>query len=97
MARTQRLLIVQKRGQITIPADIRRRYGLEEGAVVSISEEEDGVRIVPRAVVTLRALERIGEALRKRGVTLEELIAETHRGREAPNGQSHGRASEDLR
>lgn len=48
MARAQRLVIVQKRGQITIPADIRRRYGLEEGAVVSIWEEEDGVRIVPR-------------------------------------------------
>ncbi|HXF51252.1 MAG TPA: AbrB/MazE/SpoVT family DNA-binding domain-containing protein [Dehalococcoidia bacterium] len=96
MARRQRLLIVQKRGQITIPADIRRRYGLEEGAVVSISEEEDGIRITPRAAVTLQALERIGRALRDRGVTLDELIAETHRGREAPNGQSHGRAPADL-
>jgi AbrB family looped-hinge helix DNA binding protein len=40
-----------KRGTIVIPAPIRRRLGLEEGAIVLAEELEDGVMIRPASVL----------------------------------------------
>ena len=65
---------VQAKGQITIPADIRERWGLKPGDLVAFVETEDGVLISPQEVVAMEALDRIGEALKKQGVSLEELI-----------------------
>ena len=39
--------------------------------------------ITPQAAVAIRALDRIGEALREQGVTLEELIESGCAGRDA--------------
>ena len=69
-----RLAMVQKKGQVTIPIDLRRKLGIEDGGVVAFVETEDGVLISPRQVLTLQALDRIGEALKERGISLEELI-----------------------
>ena len=74
MVRRVRLGIVQKRGQLTIPVELRRKLGVEEGGVVAFIETEDGVLISPREVLAMDALDRIGEALRKQGITLDELI-----------------------
>lgn len=40
-----------KRGTIVIPASMRRRLGLEEGAIVLAEEREDGVMLRPATVV----------------------------------------------
>ena len=48
--------------------------------MVAFVETEDGILISPREVLAMDALDRIGKALKKQGITLEELI-ET--GREA--------------
>lgn len=66
--------LIQRKGQLTIPIELRRRYGLEEGSVVDIIDEGDGIKIAPREVVALDALERIGKALKERGISLEEMI-----------------------
>ena len=65
---------VQARGQVTIPVEIRERLGLKKGDLVAFIETEQGVLINPQEVVAMEALDRIGEALRKRGISLEELI-----------------------
>ena len=65
---------------MTIPVDLRRKLGVEEGDVVAFVETEDGILISPREVLAMDALDRIGKALQKQGITLEELIAT---GREA--------------
>lgn len=44
---------VGKRGTIVIPAAIRRRLKIEEGAVVMVEEREDGVLIRPAAVIPI--------------------------------------------
>lgn len=36
-----------KRGQVTIPKDVRRRMGLEEGDEVEVVETDNGVLITP--------------------------------------------------
>ena len=42
-----RLAVVQKKGQVTIPIELRRKLGIEEGGVVAFVETEDGVLISP--------------------------------------------------
>jgi antitoxin PrlF len=66
--------IVQKRGQVTIPVDLRRKLGVEEGDVVAFVEAEEGILISPREVLAMDALDRIGKALQKQGIALEDLI-----------------------
>ena len=77
MAIAQKLSIIQKKGQVTIPAEIRTRRGLKEGNVFAFTETSDGVLISPQAVVATQALDRIGDALQQAGVSLDELIEES--------------------
>lgn len=70
----RKLSKVQKKGQVTIPVEIREMWGLEQGDLVAFVETEQGVLIRPQEVVAMQALDRIGAALKKRGITLDELI-----------------------
>lgn len=38
---------VGKRGSIVIPADVRRKYGFEEGSLVLVEEGDEGVNLRP--------------------------------------------------
>ena len=74
MSEAVRLAVVQKRGQITIPIDLRRKMGIEEGGIIAFIETKEGLLLSPRKALALDALDRIGEALEEQGITLEELI-----------------------
>lgn len=65
---------VQEKGQVTLPAAIRRRLGLKKGDLVAIVATPDGVLITPQEVVASQALDEIGAILREHGLSLEELI-----------------------
>jgi AbrB family looped-hinge helix DNA binding protein len=65
---------IQKKGQVTIPVEIREQLGLKEGDLVAFVEMENGILISPREAIALEALDRIGQALQEAGVTLDELI-----------------------
>jgi antitoxin PrlF len=69
-----KLVRVQEKGQVTLPAEVRRKLGLKKGDVVAVTETEDGVLISPQKVVALKALDRIGEILRAQGASLDELM-----------------------
>ncbi len=79
MVAERTLVRIQEKGQITLPAGMRKRLGLKKGDVVSVVETADGVLITSREVIITRALNEIGEALREQGLTLEDMI---ERGRE---------------
>lgn len=70
---------VQERGQVTIPKEIRESLDLKKGDLVTFVETEEGVILKPAEIVVSTALDEIGEALKERGLSLEELI---ERGRE---------------
>ncbi|MGH9878483.1 MAG: AbrB/MazE/SpoVT family DNA-binding domain-containing protein [Nitrososphaerales archaeon] len=36
-----------KKGQVTIPSKLRKRYGLQEGATVGFEESKDGIIVKP--------------------------------------------------
>jgi AbrB family looped-hinge helix DNA binding protein len=42
---------VGKRGTIVVPAELRKRYGMEEGAFVTAEARDDGVLLRPAVVV----------------------------------------------
>jgi AbrB family looped-hinge helix DNA binding protein len=68
------LLQVNKQGQVTIPAEMRERFGIKEGDFVAIEETSEGVLIMPRGMLALRALDEIGKILKEQGLTLEDMI-----------------------
>jgi antitoxin PrlF len=65
---------VQEKGQVTIPLEIRRRLGLKKGDLVTFVETDKGILIQPAEVIVSAALEMIGESLKAKEVTLDELI-----------------------
>lgn len=69
-----KLVRIQEKGQVTLPADVRRKLGLKKGDLVSVAETEDGILITPQEVMANKLLDQIGDALRERGLTLDELI-----------------------
>lgn len=69
-----KLSTVQEKGQVTIPAEIRRKLGLKKGDYVAFVETDDGVLISRREVVTMKALREIGESLKENGISLNELL-----------------------
>jgi AbrB family looped-hinge helix DNA binding protein len=65
---------VQEKGQVTIPLGMRRRLGLKKGDLVTFVETDKGILIQPAEVIVNAALEMIGESLKAKRVTLDELI-----------------------
>lgn len=49
----QEVAKIGKRGTVVIPAELRRRYGLEEGSHVIIEESEDGLLIHSAVVMPI--------------------------------------------
>jgi AbrB family looped-hinge helix DNA binding protein len=43
------LVDINKRGALTLPKEIRRKYGLEQGGQVIIQATEDGILLMPGA------------------------------------------------
>lgn len=69
-----KLSVVQEKGQVTIPAEIRKKLGLKKGDLVAFVETEQGVLISPQEIIATQALDQIGQALKEKGLALEELI-----------------------
>ncbi len=44
---------VGKRGAVIVPAKLRKRFGIEEGTIVTAEAVEDGVLIRPAVVIPL--------------------------------------------
>lgn len=66
---------VRDKGQVTIPNELRRRWNLKAGDLVGFEEVEQGILITRREMVAGEALDKLGEILKEKGVTMEEWIA----------------------
>ncbi len=89
------LVRVQEKGQVTLPAQIRKRLGLKKGDLVAVTQTPGGILITPQEVVATQALDRIGEILRAQGVTLEDLIESGKKEREALIAERYGIRAEN--
>ncbi len=64
---------VTNRGMITIPASLRKKYGLRDGDQVIVVEDEGMLKIIP--------IESI-ESLQNRSITTKEMLEILKRSRE---------------
>ena len=53
MSRTVESARVGKRGAIIVPAKLRKRFGIEEGTIVTAEEKGDGILIRPAVVIAV--------------------------------------------
>lgn len=72
MAMAPNLVRVQEKGQVTLPAAVRKQLGIKKGDLVAVEVTPDGVLITPQKVLALRDLDRMGAILREQGITLDE-------------------------
>jgi len=65
---------VGKRGTIVVPAKLRKRFGIEEGTLVTTEERDDGVLIRPAVVVPVEryTAERKAEFLLSTATTAKD-------------------------
>jgi len=65
---------VGKRGTIVVPAELRRRYGLEEGSLVIAESREDGILLRPAVALPVEVYtpERQAELLLTNAVDAED-------------------------
>ena len=65
---------VGKRGTIVVPAKLRKRFGIEEGTLVTTEERDDGVLIRPAVVVPVErySAERKAEFLLSTATTARD-------------------------
>jgi len=66
---------IQENGQVTLPLDFRKKYGLKKGDVVVFKETDAGLLIDIKETLALSLMDQLGDALQARGITLDELIA----------------------
>lgn len=94
MANERKLTRIQEKGQVTLPADLRRRMGLKKGDLVAVTETPAGILITPQEVVATQALADIGEALKEQGLSLEDMIERGRAVRERLFDEQYGDTSD---
>jgi AbrB family looped-hinge helix DNA binding protein len=85
---------VGKRGTVVIPAELRRRFGIEEGGFIIAEEREDGILIRPAEVrpVEIYTAKRKAEFLLNNAVNkadYPEAVAEVRKMGLDPKSISH--------
>jgi AbrB family looped-hinge helix DNA binding protein len=72
---------VGKRGAVIVPAKLRKRFGIEEGSLVTAEARDDGILIRPAVVVPVERYspERKAEFLLSTATTVKDY----HRARKA--------------
>lgn len=65
---------LQEKGQVTLPANVRRRLGLKKGDLMAIAETPDGVLIIPQEALAARDIAQVDAALQKFGLSLEQIV-----------------------
>lgn len=68
-------LQIRKKGTITLPADLRRKYNLAEGEALTLIDLGDGSFLLsPRQLQVDKIANQISTQLEARGETLESML-----------------------
>ena len=84
---------VRKRGVFTLPAELRQKYGIEEGDVFRLVDL-DGIFVITPMMPMVPELAREIERLRQEaGLSIEELLASLRQERERTYQEKYGSAA----
>jgi bifunctional DNA-binding transcriptional regulator/antitoxin component of YhaV-PrlF toxin-antitoxin module len=77
-------VIVRRKGVITLPVELRQRYGVTEGDVFTLVDLGEGaLMLVPEVSQVARLGDAVAEQLEAADVSLEDLLETLDREREA--------------
>ena len=66
---------IRRKGMITLPAELRSRYGLNEGDVFTVEDLGDGtILLVPRVSQAVRLGDRVAKMMEGEGIGIEEIL-----------------------
>lgn len=66
---------VRKKGSLTLPMELRAKYGVDEGDVFTLIDMGDGsFMLTPRILQVKRLGDRVAEVLDEQGVSLDDLL-----------------------
>jgi len=65
---------IQENGQVTLPKELRREYGLRKGDTVVFERTAEGWVVRKEEPDPMKLLDELGALLAARGIALDELI-----------------------
>lgn len=72
---TTNTIQVRKKGSLTLPMELRAKYGVDEGDVFTLIDMGDGsFMLTPRILQVKRLGDRVAEVLDEQGVSLDDLL-----------------------
>ena len=78
------------RGQLTIPASIRKELKLGEETIMSIVKVGDVLLLTPRKLIGDAVAKKAARGMKKAGLRLEDLLADLDRQRERYHRERYG-------
>jgi len=67
---------IRSKGAVTIPVELRRKYGLDEGDIITLIDLGDGsFLLTPKVSKVDRLGDRVAQAMAKEGVSLDEILS----------------------
>lgn len=74
---------IRGKGTVTIPVELRRKYGLDEGDIITLVDLGDGAFLLtPKVTKVDRLGDRVAQAMAKEGVSLDEILTALEEERE---------------
>jgi bifunctional DNA-binding transcriptional regulator/antitoxin component of YhaV-PrlF toxin-antitoxin module len=84
---------IRRKGVITLPVELRRQYGLDEGDVFTLVDLGDGsFLLTPRVSRVARIGDEVAQLMAQEEVTLEEMLKTLDQEREAYYQEHYGQA-----
>lgn len=68
---------IQADGTMVVPADLLTQYGLNAGDKVRAIQTENGILIAPREVLIAKLLDELGDDLKEKGFTFEQMLTDS--------------------
>jgi len=66
---------IRGKGAVTLPIELRRKYGLDEGDIITLIDLGDGsFLLTPKVTKVDRLGDRIAQAMAKEGISLDEIL-----------------------
>lgn len=66
---------IRGKGAVTLPIELRRKYGLEEGDIITLIDLGEGsFLLTPKVTQVDRLGDRVAQAMAKEGVSLDEIL-----------------------
>ena len=66
---------IRGKGTVTLPIELRRKYGLDKGDIITLIDLGDGsFLLTPKVTQVDRLGDRVAQAMAREGISLDEIL-----------------------